>query len=744
MADSPDIEQHITWSTSDRAVALPRTDEVRLDDPALYLNRELSWLKFNARVLAQARDTSHPILERVKFLAIAASNLDEFYMVRVASLLRQYRAGVDRVSPSGLDTERQARMARHAADAMLHDIGRHWTDLRPLLATSGIRFLEPAEYTTEIRGYLDQFFNATVCPVLTPLAFDPGHPFPYISNRSKNVAVVVEYRGDTRFARVKVPNTIRRFVEIPPELTNGATSFAYLEDVITSNLPELFPGVHIASAHLFRIIRDTEILVREEETDDLLESVGRGLREVRRRPLVLLEIEQGTPQRVADILAENFQAEPDVTVRSKFRLGFADWIRIARLHRATLKDPPLRQRTFWDASTPDQVFDRLKYQDILVHHPYDSFSTFEHFLRSAVHDSKVLAIKMTLYRVGTKPAVVDLLLEAADRGKQVAVLVELKARFEERQNIEWATRLEEAGVHVVHGLLNLKTHCKLCLVVRKGGGDAIERYAHLGTGNYNPATTSVYTDFGLFTSDPRIMADLSELFNVLTGYSKQINYREVAVAPVTLRRRLQQLLRREAEHARAGRPAGVIIKVNALTDPRMVRELYRASRAGVSIDLIVRGMCVLRPGVPGVSDTIRVRSIVGRFLEHSRIFAFENGGAKETYLASADVMARNLDRRVEVLWPIRDSVLARYLRETVLDAYLRDNRRATLLGVDGDYEAMSPHAEGALVDAQHLLMQQLPPHGAVDEPLSAGAPGAVNGGASDWRLRAAEPADDLS
>ena len=459
---------------------------------------------------------------------------------------------------------------------------------------------------------------------------------------------------------------------------------------------------------------------------------------------MLLEIEQGTPQRVADILAENFQAEPDLTVRSKFRLGFADWIRIARLHRATLKDPPLRQRVFWEASTPDEVFDRLKYQDILVHHPYDSFSTFEHFLRSAVYDSKVLAIKMTLYRVGTKPAVVDLLLEAADRGKQVAVLVELKARFEERQNIEWATRLEEAGVHVVHGLLNLKTHCKLCLVVRKGSGDAIERYAHLGTGNYNPATASVYTDFGLFTSHPRIMADLSELFNVLTGYSKQINYRELAVAPVTLRRRLQQLLRREAEHARAGRPAGVIIKVNALTDPRMVRELYRASRAGVSIDLIVRGMCVLRPGVPGVSDTIRVRSIVGRFLEHSRIFAFENGGAKETYLASADVMARNLDRRVEVLWPIRDSVLARYLRETVLDAYLRDNRRATLLGVDGDYEAITPHTEGPPVDAQHLLIQQLPPHGAVDEPLNAGAPGSVSGGASDWRLRATEPTDDLS
>jgi len=704
-----------------------------LNDPSLYLNRELSWLKFNARVLMQARDESHPLLERVKFLAIAANNLDEFYMVRVASLRRQQKAGIERVSPDGLDIDEQVQVVRHAADAMLHDIGRTWDDqLRPLLAARGVRFLEPRDYTAEIRHYVDEHFNTMVCPVLTPLAFDPGHPFPYISNRSKNVAAVVRYKGDTRFARVKVPNTVRRFIEIPAELAGGTMAFAFLEDVITANLHELFPGVEILGAHLFRIVRDSDILVREDEADDLLESVGRGLREVRRRPLVLLHVDDTMPQRVLDILAENFQADADVVVRSKHRLGFADWMRIARLHRAVLKDPPLRQRTLWQGATADEVFDRLKYQDVLVHRPWDSFLTFEHFLRSAVQDPKVLAIKMTLYRVGSKPPVVDLLLEAADRGKQVAVLVELKARFEERQNIEWATRLENAGVHVVYGVVKLKTHCKVCLVVRKGS-NAIERYAHLGTGNYNPATAHVYTDFGFFSSDPRLMADLSELFNILTGYSNQVSYREIAVAPVGLRRRLQQLLRREAEHAKAGRPARVVIKVNALTDPGMIRELYRTARAGVPIDLIVRGMCTLRPGVPGVSDSIRVRSIVGRFLEHTRIFSFENGGAREVYLASADLMERNLNRRVEVCWPIRDSALATYVRETVLDAYLRDNRRAMVLRVDGDYAAVTEPADAPPFDSQAWLAQNLPPHGGA-ESLTQGAPGAGTR-PPDWRLR---------
>ena len=716
----------------------PQTPVVRahgdppdLADPSLYLNPELSWLKFNARVLMQAGDPSHPILERVKFMAIAANNLDEFYMVRLAGLLRRSEDSQERRS-GGFEIEQQIRTVRHAADAMHHDIARHWMDLRPLLAEAGIRFLDPADYTPEIQAWLDEHFNTLVCPVLTPLAFDPGHPFPYISNRSKNVAVVVRHRGDTRFARVKVPNTIRRFIDIPPELVGGATAFAFLEDVITSNLHELFPGVQIVSAHLFRILRDTDVSVREDETDDLVESVGRGLREVRRRRLVLLHVDESMPPRVLEMLADNFEAGPDVVLRSRFRLGLADWMRVARLHHETLKDTPLRQRVLWQGAGSDEVFDRLKYQDVLVHQPYDSFLTFEHFLRSAVRDPRVVAIKMTLYRVGSNPPVVDLLLEAADRGKQVAVLVELKARFEERQNIEWATRLEDAGVHVTYGVVKLKTHCKLCLVVRKRGA-AIERYAHLGTGNYNPATAGVYTDFGLFTSDPRLMADLSELFNVLTGYSNQVNYRVIAVAPVNLRRRLLQLLRREAEHAKAGRPSGVVIKVNGLTDPGMIRELYRTARAGVSISLIVRGMCTLRPGVPGVSDNIQVTSIVGRFLEHTRVFSFENGGAKATYLSSADLMERNLNRRVEVFWPLRDSALARYVRDTVLDAYLRDNVRSMSLRVDGEYEPVTRAESEPPVDSQMLLATLVPPLGGAADTLSSGAPGA-SARPPDWRL----------
>jgi polyphosphate kinase len=681
-----------------------------LRDPSLYLNRELSWLKFNARVLTQARDRAHPLLERVKFLAIAANNLDEFYMVRLAGLLRHQRAGIDRRSPDGLDIDEQVLAVRGAAETMLDDLGRCWIDdLRPALADRGIHFLEPADYTTRVHAFLRQQFNAMVCPVLTPLAFDPGHPFPFMSNRSKNLAVVVRHRGETKFARVKVPDTLRRFVEIPAELTEGGHWFAFLEDVIAANLPELFPGVDILSAHLFRIIRDSDMLLRgDDDSDDLLELVGRELRRVRHGALSLLHVESSMPGRVLDILIENFQAEHDVVVRSSTRLGFADWMRVARLHRSALKDPPLRQRTRWQTSTPDELFDELKDHDVLVHHPYDSFGTFENFLKSAVRDPKVLAIKMTLYRVGASPPVVDLLLEAADAGKQVAVLVELKARFDERRNIEWAERLEEAGVHVVYGVMNLKTHCKVCLIVRKGSND-IERYAHLATGNYNAVTANIYTDIGLFTSEPRMMADLSELLNFLTGYSNQVSYRELGVAPVNLRRTIRRMLAREAAHRAASRPARVIIKVNSLSDPAMIRDLYRTSEAGVPIDLIVRGICCLRPGVPGISETIQVRSIVDRYLEHSRLFYFENGGDSEIYLASADLMERNLNRRVETMWPVRDPALLTYLRHTVLESYLRDTDRAMVLRVDGEYEPALDETARRRFNAQRHLARHLPP-----------------------------------
>jgi polyphosphate kinase len=707
-------------AASDDGASGQITTPTDLNDPSLYLNRDLSWLKFNARVLTQARDITHPLLERVKFLAIAANNLDEFYMVRVAMLSRQHASGVARVSADGLDVEQQLKAVRHAADAMLYDIGRDWTEsLRPMLLKAGIRFLDADDYTSEIQAYLEEHFNTTICPVLTPLAFDPGHPFPHIVNRSLNIAAVVRYRGETRLAIVKVPSTLPRFVEIPPALAGGGTVFAFLEDVITLNLRELFPGVRIASSHPFRIVRDSDVRLPDGHAGDLdlMESVEQGLREARHRPVSLVQIDDATPPRVMDALIDNLDAGAGVVVRSPHRLGFAEWLQIARLNRAALRDGPHRHRVFWSRAAADDLFEQLKYQDVLVHHPYDAFVTFENFLRSAARDPKVLAIKMTLYRVGATPPVVDLLLEAADRGKQVAVLVELKARFEERQNIEWATQLEDAGVHVTYGVLDLKTHGKACLVVRTGTS-GIERYAHLGTGNYNPVTASLYTDFGFFTSDPRIVADLSELFNGLTGYSNQVSYREIAVAPVNLRRRLRQLVTREVEHAAAGRHAGIVIKVNSLTDPGFVRELYRASQAGVSIDLIVRGMCVLRPGVSGVSETIRVRSIVGRFLEHSRIFAFENGGAPEVYLSSTDLRERNLKHRVEIFWPVRDATLARYLRETVLAAYLRDTRRAMVLQADGEYDRQEPPEHVRPFDSQLWLMSHLPPHaGEEDEAV---------------------------
>ena len=683
--------------------------EPDLNDPSLYLNRDLSWLAFNERVLAQARDGSHPLLERVKFLAIAANNLDEFHMVGLAGLLRQWRAGVETVSPDGLDIDERVDGARRAVGSMLRDFAGCWEELRPLLAEHDVHVLERKDYSPDVHVFLKQYFNAMLCPVLTPLAFDPGHPFPLVSNRSRNLAVVVRHRHRIKFARVKVPHTLSRFIELPRVLTGGRRSFVFLEDVVKANLHELFAGVDVVTAHLFRVIRDSDIVVKERETDDLLQSVDDSLKRVRHGAISLLEVESDMPKRVLDILMENFEAEEDVVVRTPARIGFADWQGLSRIHRPTLKDPPHVARTLWRRADSD-IFEQLKYQDCLVHHPFDSFTAVETFIKVAARDANVVAIKLTLYRIGADSPLVDLLVEAANAGKQVAVLVELKARFDERSNIGWARRLEEAGVHVVYGMLNLKTHCKICLVVRQGA-DAVERYAHVATGNYNEVTSQVYTDLGLFTSEPRLMADLSELFNYLTGYSNQVQYRELLVAPLDLRRRLRALLEREAAQARAGKPAHVIIKVNAVSDPSIIRDLYRASRAGVRIDLIVRGICSLRPGVPGISDTIQVRSVVGRYLEHSRIFFFENGGDPEVYIGSADLMERNLNRRVETLCPVRDDALRGYLREVLLDAYLRDTERAWLLHSDGRYERLKGDS-GTGFSAQDYLRTHLPPYGA--------------------------------
>ena len=696
--------------TEAAAATVARTDDgpdpADLENPALYINRELSWLEFNQRVLLQAEDERHPLLERVKFLSIVATNLDEFFMVRVATLLRKFRTDSEVLSPDGMSTEQQLDAIRGRAKRMTDDIERCWSDvLRPLLATHRIRILDPTDYTPAVEAYLHDHYRRNIHPVLTPLAFDPGHPFPFISNLSMNLAVAVEHDGRTRFARVKLPDVLARFIPIPAAVVGRAgDSFALLEDVVKLNVASLFPGVAVRETHLFRIIRDTDMVIQEDEADDLLESVDRTLKELRYGDLSQLLVEASMPARVLNILIENFEIEEDVVARTDGRMGYGDWSALTKLHRPRLKDKPFSPRALWPDDDGEAIFDAIQERDHLVHHPFESFSAVESFLRAAVNDAHVIGIKITLYRIGPNSPLLDLLIQAADAGKQVAVLVELKARFDERNNIEWAHRLEAAGIHVVYGLLNLKTHCKLCLVVRQEL-DGIVRYAHVGTGNYNRVTSQVYTDFGLFTARPALLDEVTEVFNYLTGYSGKEVYEELLVAPHHLRHAFTTLVRREAEHARAGRRAGIIVKNNSVADPEMIRVLYQASQAGVPIDMIVRGVCCLRPGIPGISDTIRVRSVVGRFLEHSRLYYFANDGRPALLIGSADLMERNLDRRVEALCHVRDPALRTHLHDVVLKALLADTDRAMELQTDGSYRPVRGKLHARRINAQEKLLR---------------------------------------
>jgi polyphosphate kinase len=670
----------------------------------LYINRELGWLEFNRRVLAQASDSTHPLLERIKFLGITGANLDEFFMIRLATTMRKIREGIEDHPPDGLDMASQLQAMRRAAYAMLNEQSTAWNSLRRQLADERIVFLDPPEWTSKIQTYLRKYFSRDVFPVLTPLAFDPGHPFPFISNLSTNLAVAVQHGGRIKFARVKVPRNLPRFVELPASLSApGTVTFVFIEDVIKANIDALFPETVVKAAHLFRIIRDSDLdFDSDDEGDDLLEAVDRGLRQLRHGALAFLHVENDMPKRTLDILVENFEASDEVVLRTRDRLGFGDWMRMTSIPRPDLKYTPFAAPNIWRVGEdPESIFDLIRYQDVLLHHPFEAFASVETFLRAAVKDPHVIAIKMTLYRIGEKSPLVPLLIEAAEAGKQVAVLVELKARFDERNNIIWARQLEAHGIHVVYGFANLKTHAKLCLVVRQSP-HGVQQYVHTSTGNYNPITARMYTDLGLITSDPNIVCDAADVFNLLTGYSNQTEYRGLVVAPARLRKRLEELIEREAAHAAAGRPARLIIKANALTDDQMIRVLYRASQAGLDIELLVRGVCSLRPGIPGISDRIHVRSIVGRFLEHSRIYWFQNGGEEEMYIGSADLMERNLDRRVETLCPIRDPEILSHVRDIVLGAYLRDTQRAMLLNADGSYTRPT---EGEPFDAQEYLIK---------------------------------------
>ena len=669
--------------------------------PTLFINRELSWLEFNARVLHEALDVRTPLLERLKFLGIFSSNLDEFYMVRVAGLRRQVAAGVHATPPDGMSAQAQL----DAVDAKIRELltlQRRclYDDVFPALAEHGIRVVPMQEVTPDERRGLDQFFEQHVFPVLTPLAVDPGHPFPYISNLSLSLAV--QLRDPTReeelFARVKVPRSLPRWVPL-----DRSHHFVALEDLIGSHVASLFPGMSIQGSHVFRITRYSDMDVpAQDEPEDLLAMIEEQILQRRFGEIIRLEVDERMPQHLRDLLLSELRAAADsgtlpLSERDVFEAGrlldVADVLSLASIELPELRDTPFAPVTPPEVRDPERtIFDAMREHDLLVHHPFESFvATVENFLESAAADENVLAIKLTLYRTSGDTAIVEALTQAAQRGKQVAVLVELQARFDEINNINWARTLEAYGVHVAYGVPGLKTHGKIALVVRRDP-DGIRRYVHIGSGNYNSRTARLYTDIGLFTCNPEIGADVSELFNLLTGFSRQQNYRKLLVAPANLARQLLELIGRETANARAGRCARIVAKMNALVSPEMIAALYEASQAGVEIDLIIRGICGLRPGIPGVSDRIRVVSCIGRFLEHSRIFAFWNDGDEEFYMGSADWMPRNLERRVEVVVPVEDRALHPRMR-SLLQTYLDDNRQAWELRPDGRYVQRDPGDE---------------------------------------------------
>ncbi|HEX5708127.1 MAG TPA: polyphosphate kinase 1 [Pyrinomonadaceae bacterium] len=663
----------------------------------LLLNRELSLLEFNRRVLEEALDRSQPLLERVKFLSIFASNTDEFFMIRVSGLKEEVEADIKELSPDGLSPAQQLNAVREHMLPMFDEQARCLRDdIIPELRKQGIEIVSYQSLADYERRTLNDYFEKHIYPVLTPQAVDPAHPFPSIQNLSLNLGLMVQplpEHGITssltgkvapRFARVQIPPKVRRLVPVE----EGGTRFVFAADVIAANVHSLFPRMHAGPSYLFRVTRDADVDIREDEARDLLHMMQQTLRKRRLGEPVRLEVTPGMPAEMVRYLTESLGLDAEDVYVGEGLLNVPDLMELYKLDRPDLKDKPIKATlpaTLRGVGATSAIFDRIKQQDILLHHPYTSFGAVTDFIAAAARDPEVQAIKMCLYRTGARSPIPEALIEASEQGKQVTAIVELKARFDEENNIEWAQRLEDAGVHVVYGLLGLKTHCKLTLVIRREGDD-LRRYMHIATGNYNPVTSTVYTDLGLLTADEQIGADATDLFNFLTGYSRQKEYRELMVAPVNLRQRMIALVEREAEHARAGRPARMVAKINRLADVQMVHTLYNASQAGVEIDMIIRGICMLRPGVPGLSESIRVRSIVGRFLEHSRVYYFANGGDEEVYTGSADLMSRNLSRRVEVLAPVKDPRLKKYLKDVVLASYLRDNTKARVLRSDGSYE----------------------------------------------------------
>lgn len=691
-----------------------------LNHPTYYLNRELSWMEFNHRVLAEALSASNPLLERVKFLSIFSSNLDEFFMIRVSGLKRQLTGGALKPPPDSLTPAQQLAKIRERLLPEMETVRDCWENqLKPRLYEAGIRVIPYSALKKKQRKLLRRHFEKELFPILTPLAFDPGHPFPHISNLSVNLAVVVsDSRYGKRYARLKVPHMLPRLVRVPAEEKADraeilgledptSTDFVWLEEVVAANLDLLFPGLEVVAAYPFRVTRNADVEIEEDEASDLLEATKEMVGQRHFGFAIRLEVDDQMPQEFVDILVRNLDLAPFQVYKIDHPVGLSDLMQLVGLDRPDLKDAPF-QPVVAPVLAKQNIFSVVRRRDVLLYHPYDSFTPLVDFVRQAAKDPSVLAIKQTLYRVGPNSPIVGALKEARENGKQVSALVELKARFDEENNIEWARSLEEAGVHVVYGLIGLKTHAKMCQIVRRER-DGLQRYVHLGTGNYNPVTARIYTDLGLLTCDPAIAADVSDLFNALTGYSRQREYRKILVAPHGMREGILKRIHREIDVHHATGKGYIAFKMNALVDKACIRALYQAAMEGVKIELQVRGICCLRPGVPRVSENISVTSVVGRFLEHTRIYYFANGGQDEILLGSADLMPRNLQGRVEALFPVEDPRLKSALRDDILGLHLKDNVKCWTLNSEGEYRQIEPVVGSQPVHSQLIRLSQRGP-----------------------------------
>jgi polyphosphate kinase len=689
---------------------LPALHPTAVGSTRLFFNRELSLLEFHRRVLEEGLDDTNPLLERLKFLGIFSSNLDEFFMIRVSGLKEELDENVTELSPDGMTPEEQLKEIRRRVLTMVEQQTKCLRDeIIPGLAAENIHVVPHDSLPTAEQETLRDYYNDKVFPVLTPLAVDPSHPFPYISPLSLNLGLMVQapegrspadpkQKQVPRFVRIKVPPVVPRLVPVG----KLGSRFVLLEDLIAANVDSLFPGMIPGDCHRFRVTRDADIEIREDEAEDLLRVIQQELRKRRFGEPVRLEVSAGMPEEMINYLMESLALTKEDVYVVDGPLGLQDLSSLADLNRPDLKFQP------YTPAMPEwlgtrSLFDVIKEQDILMHHPFDAYNTVTDFINEAVDDDDVVAIKICLYRTGPESPIPPALIRAAEKGKQVTALIEIKARFDEEHNIEWARKLDEAGVHIVYGLLGLKTHGKLTLVVRREGS-SLKRYVHVASGNYNPTTSCFYTDVGMLTCNDEIGADATEMFNYLTGCSRQTDYRTLQIAPVNLKTRTIELIDREIRHRQEGRLAHIVAKLNRLADKQIIEKLYEASNAGVKIDLIVRGVCMLRPGVEGLSENITVRNVIGRFLEHSRVFYFANGGDDEVYLGSADWMSRNLKYRIEVVAPVSDPSLQHYLKNVLLAAYLRDNVKARELTPDGSYVKIPMKPGEKPFDSQQFFM----------------------------------------